>query len=74
MPMNRDPLGGGSEAGGGKSATYCSKCYANGKFVNPDMTLPQMMALVEGKLREMHFPGFMARWMVKGTPQLERWR
>jgi hypothetical protein len=74
MPMSKDPLGGGTEAGGGKTMKYCSYCYRDGKFVNPDMTLPQMMELVEGKLREMHFPGFMARWMTKGTPQLERWR
>jgi len=74
MPLSRDPLGGGTEAGGARTSTYCSHCYRDGKFINPDMTMPEMMTLVEGKLREMHIPGFIARRMSKGIPELERWK
>ena len=74
MPMSRDPAGGGTEARGGRSDKFCSHCYDAGKFRSPDMTLPEMMQLVEDKLVERHFPRFMARWMTKSVPQLERWR
>jgi hypothetical protein len=71
--MSKDPGGGGSEVDGSKSAKYCSYCYQDGKFINPDMTVEQMTELVEGKLREMHIPGFMAKSMAKNTSKLERW-
>ena len=73
MPLSKDPLGGGSEADGTLSAEYCSKCYQTGHFTEPDITAEQMMAKVEGKLREMHFPGFMARRFSKSVPTLRRW-
>ena len=74
MPMSKDANGGGTEADGTKSIQYCSKCYANGAFTQPDITLEQMQEKVKGKMREMHFPGFMAKYFVKDMPNLERWR
>jgi hypothetical protein len=73
MPLSKDPEGGGTEADGSKSAKYCSYCYKDGKFITPDMTVEEMMALVEGKMKEMHIPGFMAKSIAKSTPKLERW-
>ena len=73
MPMKRDPQGGGTEAGGAKSEKYCSYCYQNGAFTAPDMTLAQMETLVAVKLKEMHYPAFLAKMFAKKTPQLERW-
>ncbi|HEV8384811.1 MAG TPA: zinc ribbon domain-containing protein [Candidatus Acidoferrales bacterium] len=73
MPLSKDPQGGGTEASGAKSAEYCSHCYAGGKFTAPDMTAEQMMQLVEGKLKEMHIPGFLAKRMAKDIPTLKRW-
>jgi len=66
MPLAKDPA---PVAG----ATYCSYCYRDGKFVSPDMTLAQMQALVEEKLREQGMPGFVAKWLARGTPRLQRW-
>lgn len=73
MPLSKDAQGGGTEANGAKSAEYCSHCYADGKFKQPEMTAEQMVQLVEGKLKEMHIPGFMARRMAKDIPTLRRW-
>lgn len=74
MPLKKDPLGGGTEADGSKNGMYCSKCYANGKFVRPEIdTAEKMQALVKGKLKEMGFPGFIAGMFTKGIPKLERW-
>jgi hypothetical protein len=64
---------GGTEAGGTKSGEFCSHCYVGGKFTQPDITSEQMVQFVQGKLREMHIPGFLARRMTKDIPTLKRW-
>lgn len=74
MPLKKDALGGGTNADGSPSQMYCSKCYADGKFIKPDMTVSEMQALVKDKLKAMGFPGFMAGWFSKGIPGLARWR
>lgn len=74
MPLSRDPLGGGSNADGSITSEYCSLCFSRGVFTQPDITQEEMMALVEGKLRSMHFPGFLARRFVREVPTLRRWR
>lgn len=74
MPMKKDAAGGGAERDGSKSEKYCSHCYRNGAFTQPDMTASEMQALVKGKLKEMRFPGFIAGFFASGVPKLERWR
>jgi len=74
MPLSKDPLGGGSNADGSPSSEYCSHCYRKGVFTQPDITSEEMMKLVEGKLRSMHFPGFLARRFAREVPTLRRWR
>ena len=53
---------------------YCSYCYENGDFTQPDITVDEMKALVKGKMKEMGFPGFLAGFFTKGIPKLERWK
>ena len=74
MPLSKDPLGGGTNADGSKSTMYCSKCYEQGNFISPNMTVVEMQALVKNKLKEMGFPGFLAGFFTKGIPKLERWK
>ncbi len=74
MLMKKDEKGGGTNADGSRSATYCSHCYVGGKFTLPDMTAAQMQAFVKGKLKVMGFPGFVAWFFARGIPRLERWR
>jgi Putative zinc ribbon domain len=74
MPLSRDPRGGGTNADGSLSSEYCSHCYQRGAFTQPDITAAEMTTLVEGKLRSMHFPGFLARRFAKEVPTLGRWR
>lgn len=74
MPMKRDEKGGGSEADGAKSTRYCSHCYENGRFTYPDLTMEQMQARVQGKLKEVGMPGFVAKMLSRNIPKLERWR
>jgi len=74
MPLSKDPRGGGTNADGTLSSEYCSHCYRKGAFTQPNITLEQMTALVEAKLRSMHFPGFLSRRFAKDVPTLRRWR
>ena len=74
MPLSKDPLGGGTNADGSRSSEYCSHCYREGAFTQPNITAAEMTTLVEGKLRSMHFPGFLARRFAKDVPMLRRWR
>lgn len=74
MPMKRDEQGGGTNADGSKSTMYCSKCYQQGKFTSPNMTVLEMKALVKAKLKEFGFPGFLAGVFTRNIPNLERWK
>ena len=74
MPMKKDPAGGGTNADGLKSGTYCSYCYRNGAFTGPDWTAERMQKFCKGKLMEMRVPGFIAGFLVKGIPNLKRWK
>lgn len=74
MPLSKDPKGGATNADGSKNKMYCSYCFENGKFLQPDWTAGQMQTFVKGKMKEMGMPGFLAGWFSKGIPKLERWR
>lgn len=74
MPLGKDPLGGGTNADGTRNSEYCSHCYRDGRFTEPNLSADEMMAKVEGKLRQMHIPGFLARRVTRNIPTLRRWR
>jgi len=74
MPLKRDPKSGGTNADGTVNHAYCSYCYAEGQFTQPDMTVDQMRTLVIGKLKEMGFPRFISRLFAGNLNKLERWR
>ena len=74
MPLKRDEQGGGTNADGSRSTTFCSHCYLQGQFTLPDLTAAQMQIRVREKLREMRIPGFLAYFLASGIPKLERWK
>jgi Putative zinc ribbon domain len=74
MPLKRDAQGGGSNADGSKSATYCSHCYERGQFVQPDISVQQMQAIVRRKLVEFGMPGFLTGFFTRSIPKLQRWQ
>ncbi len=74
MPLKRDKLGGGTEANGTKSTLYCSHCYRDGKFTQPDITMDEMKLLVKGRLKEMKIPGILSGIFTRNIPKLVRWR
>lgn len=74
MPLKRDARGGGTNSDGSKSNRYCSHCFVSGKFTLPNISAPEMQARATGKLRELGFPGFLARFLTRNIPRLERWQ
>jgi len=73
MPLKKDPEGGGTEKDGSQSLKYCSHCYKDGEFTQPNITAEQMQELVLEKLSQMKIPRFMGKMLVKNIPRLERW-
>lgn len=73
MPLKKDPKGGSTNKDGSKNTMYCSYCYENGEFLQPDITADEMKDFVKNKLKEMGFPGFLAGFFSKNIPKLERW-
>ncbi|MEC0266972.1 zinc ribbon domain-containing protein [Paenibacillus anseongense] len=73
MPLARDEQGGGTEKSGAKSKVYCSHCYQNGKFTQPDLTVDQMKEIVKQKMVEFGFPRFLAGLFTRNIPKLRRW-
>ncbi len=74
MPIRKDPKKGGSNADGSRNLMYCSYCFEDGAFTQPDITVDEMKKLCVGKMKEMGFPGMVARLFAGGLPRLERWK
>ena len=74
MPLVKDPENGGTNADGSKSTKYCSYCYKDGKFFNPDFTARQMQDFCVVKMKEQGMSGWKAWLFTRGIPRLERWR
>ncbi|MDU9007075.1 zinc ribbon domain-containing protein [Sedimentitalea todarodis] len=73
MPMKRDPNGGGTEADGSKSETYCSICYEEGAFRHPNVTVTEFQAHCVDALAKKGMPRIMAWAFTRGIPKLDRW-
>jgi hypothetical protein len=74
MPLSKDEKGGGTTMDGTTSTEYCSRCYQNGAFVEPTITLEQMRTKVKDKMKAMRIPSFLTYWFTKDMDQLKRWR
>jgi hypothetical protein len=68
-----DDVGGGTEAHGKKTTTYCSNCYRDGRFTQ-SITLSEMVALVEDRLKAEKVPWVMRKLFAAKIPSLKRWR
>ena len=73
MPLNKDPEGGGSEADGSRSTTYCSICYEDGAFRHPNVSAEEFQAHCVDALAAKGMPRIMAWAFTRGIPKLDRW-
>lgn len=76
MPLQTNKAGDcrGTEADGTKSEKWCSLCFVNGAFVDPDCTVDKMIETVDTALRRDRAWGVMRYLAKKQVPRLERWR
>lgn len=75
MPLEKDPQHGGTEKDGSKSPKYCSYCYADGEFTNPEIdTAKKMQTFCIEKMRESGMSKIIAWLFTLGIPRLERWK
>ena len=82
MPLSKDPKNGGTEKDGSKSTEYCSYCYVNGEFFEPDCegdigkidTPQKMQKLCIKKMTEQGMPKFLAWILTRTIPKLKRWK
>jgi hypothetical protein len=74
MPLKRDKEGGGSNVDGSKSGAYCSNCYKDGEFSQPDITAKGMQARMQKEMGMYGIPGFLASFFTTGIPRLVRWK
>ncbi|TQN49923.1 hypothetical protein DLNHIDIE_02715 [Acidithiobacillus thiooxidans ATCC 19377] len=74
MPLQFDPQGGGTESDGSHSRDYCSYCYADGAFKDPQLTLEAMQQRVRQLLRKRQAPWYIRAYMAHRVPMLKRWR
>lgn len=76
MPLQTKAAGDcrGTESDGSLSDTWCTLCYRDGAFIDPDCTLGQMRSIVDTALREKG-SNKVFRWMASSQiPKLERWK
>lgn len=64
----------GTETDGTKSDTWCSLCYVNGRFVDPECTLDGMVRIVDDALKRDKRSPLMRYMARKQIPRLDRWR
>ena len=63
----------GTEKGGTFTEAYCRRCYWQGVFTEPQMTVDQMKETIRLKMLEMNFPRFLAILMANRVYTLKRW-
>ena len=76
MPLQTKRAGDcrGTEKSGAKSEKWCSLCYVDGEFVDPNCSVHEMVSIVDGALKREHVWWPMRYMAKKQIPTLERWR
>jgi radical SAM superfamily enzyme len=72
MPLDNPALR-GTEKDGTASHEYCTYCYQHGAFINPNMNLEEMKALVKEKMEEMKMDNNIINMTLRSLPYLKRW-
>ena len=76
MPLQTEKAGDcrGTEVDGTMSEKWCSLCYADGKFINPDTSLEEMKQIVDRALKEQKSGFLMRKMALMQLPTLGRWK
>ena len=75
MPMSRDQNGGGTEMDGTtRSIEYCSNCYRNGMFTEPDLTVDGAISKAQARMEAMGMPEPVMERNLMAIYRLDRWK
>lgn len=74
MPMGTGFFG--TQTDGTLSREYCTFCFQNGSFTQPDMTVEEMIQLsIDNMTDELGFDTDKAKSLAESfIPQLKRWK
>ncbi|MDK2909417.1 MAG: hypothetical protein PWR20_984 [Bacteroidales bacterium] len=73
LPLEKDPLKGGTHVDGSQNPKYCSYCYQNGEFTFKG-TVKEFQAFVMQKMREQGHSWLKAWLLTRSIPYYERWK
>lgn len=74
MPIAKDEDFGTNEDGN-QNEEYCTHCFQNGEFTNPNMTKEEMVDVLVGFADKMKMTKEKAKKMAEETlPKLKRWQ
>lgn len=73
MPMNSAAAQWGTNDDGSASSDYCSFCFQDGLFTQPDITVGEMQKFCIEKMKEQGFPRFLGWLFTRSLPKLSRW-
>lgn len=74
MPLTK-PEDFGTAREGFRVNDYCHYCYVDGAFINPTMSMPEMLDFCTAELARRGMPEPKARALMAETlPRLKRWR
>jgi len=73
MPLhNKEDFG--TNADGSQNKEYCRYCFQNGKFIEPDITMEQMIGKCTGIMKHMNIPEPQIEQTKVFIPMLKRWK
>ncbi len=76
MPLSKEFGNLGTNADGSNTEEFCSICFANGDFTNPNQTLEEMIASsIDNMTNELNMPPEHASELANSfIPTLRRWQ
>lgn len=76
IPLNEEHRKKGlvPDATEGPEAIYCTLCYKDGQFTNPDLTMQQMIDIATEAITPTFGPAKAKTMMSKLIPTLSRWQ
>ena len=72
MPLDNPALL-GTEKDGSKSNEYCTYCYRNGAFINPEITMTEMETIIKEQMQKRQIDPALIKLSLNSLPHLKRW-
>ena len=73
MPLqNKEDFG--TNADSSQNKEYCRYCFQNGKFIEPNKTMEQMIEKCTGIMKQMDIPEAQIEQTKIFIPMLKRWK